>query len=67
MITRHYKCDKCGVIEQNCSIHEPVKDKCDCGEDLKRLYSADITPVLWHQHNRNQFTPIRIQQEIPIL
>lgn len=67
MITRHYKCENCGNKEQRCSIHEPVLTKCECGKELKRVYSADITPVLWHQHNRGQFTPIRIQQEQPIL
>lgn len=67
MITRHYICKNCGIIEQVCSIHDSVKTVCNCGEELKRAYNVDSTPVLWVQMNKHRQTGIQIYQEKPIL
>ena len=65
MIIRTYKCDECGLIEEKVSIKDNVREYCECGLPLKRVYEP--VSVLWHQHNRNRFTPLKIQKEKPIL
>lgn len=40
LITREYKCDKCGeLIKQVCSIKEPVLKAHDCGGKLVSKFS----------------------------
>lgn len=66
MITREYECPDCGRWEERVSIKDKIKDYCPkCDAKVKQVYGTPS--VLWTQHNRNRFTPIKIQQEQPIL
>ena len=61
MVTRTYKCDKCGTFEKKTSIKEDPLRVCECGTELKRIF--DKTEVLFCEVNRNRLNPINPQPD----
>jgi putative FmdB family regulatory protein len=66
IVTRTYKCGRCGEFEKLESIKdEPLKECPECKQELKRRFH--LTDVLFCEVNRNRFNGIRPQKENPIL
>jgi len=39
LITREYKCPKCGIIEIQCHMSDPIAKRCtECGSEINRYF-----------------------------
>ena len=39
---RTYKCPKCGEFEEMCSMNDPIRKKCKCGEKVSQVLGGNF-------------------------
>jgi len=52
MVTREYKCKKCGIIEDRVSIKSEVREYCQCGQKVHQIYGTKNEVMLFNGPGR---------------